>query len=105
MLIIQLIVDPNDARVFIVGYSSIESDLTTRILCRGKTSGEVQRGGREQGLIDAINSVAVFVSSQILNRRSQNALHTVTASFRCEGGEISFQHRRSRNELRRRATR
>src|SRR4030095_6380876 len=105
MLVIQLIVDANDARVLIVGYSSIESDLIARILCRGKASREVQRSGRERRLIDAINTVAVFVDPQVLNRRSQNALHTITASFRCEGREISFQHRRSWNELRRRAIR
>src|SRR5262249_15390930 len=105
MLSTQLIVDAKDARVLIVGYSSIESDLTARILCRGKSSREVQSSGREQRFIDAINNVAVFVESQILNRRSQNALHTITAGLRCEGGEISFQHRRSWNELRRRAIR
>src|SRR5262245_29490937 len=80
MLITQLIVDAKDACVLIVGYSSIESDLTARILCRGKSSRKVQRSGREQRFIDAINNVAVCVDPQVLNRCSQSAWHTITAS-------------------------
>jgi hypothetical protein len=51
---------------------------------------EVQRSGREQRFIDAINNVAVLVGPKVLNRRLSEPLHTVTARFRCEGREISF---------------